>query len=82
MVEAPAPLQQVVLVMLRFGFFTLVVTLFVINWPLDSLVTTDFGAWYPQSSWLVLALPGGMAVWGFRCSLGGRPLFAESTLER
>jgi hypothetical protein len=63
-----------VVVMLRFGLFATMCLVFVIDTPLEMLFTTDFGAWYGQSSWVILALMGAAAVWGFRTSLGGRPL--------
>jgi hypothetical protein len=63
-----------VVVMLRFGLFATLCLVFVIDTPLQMLFTTDFSAWYGQSSWMIVALLGAAAVWGFRTSLGGRPL--------
>jgi hypothetical protein len=63
-----------VAVMLRFGFFATICVAFVIDTPLDMLFTTDFSAWYGLSSWVILAVIGAAAVWGFRTSLGGRKL--------
>jgi hypothetical protein len=65
-----------VVVMLRFGVFATMCLVFVIDTPGDMLFTTDFSAWYGQSSWLILAIIGAAAVWGFRTSLGGRPVIA------
>ena len=60
--------------MLRFGLFATMCLVFVIDTPLEMLFTTDFSAWYGQSSWAIVALIGAAAVWGFRTSLGGQPL--------
>jgi serine/threonine protein kinase len=67
-----------VVVMLRFGLFATMCLVFVIDTPLEMLFTTDFSAWYGQSSWVIVALIGATAVWGFRTSLGGRPLFPSA----
>jgi hypothetical protein len=52
---------------------------------LDSMIgtflTTDFSAWYGQSSLAIVLLIGAMAVLGFRLSLGSRPLFSPTALE-
>lgn len=63
-----------VVVMLRFGLFATMCLVFLIDTPLQMLFTTDFSAWYGQSSWVIVALIAAAAVWGFRTSLGGRPL--------
>ncbi len=63
-----------VVVMLRFGLFATMCLVFVIDAPPQMFFTTDFSAWYGLSSLVILALIGAAAVWGFRTSLGGRPL--------
>jgi serine/threonine-protein kinase len=63
-----------VVVMLRFGLFATVCLVYLIDTPLQTLLTTDFTAWYGQSSWAFVALVAAAAVWGFRTSLGGRTL--------
>jgi serine/threonine-protein kinase len=65
-----------VVVMLRFGLFATMCLVFLIDTPLNTLLTTDFTAWYGQSSWVFVAIVTAAAVWGFRTSLGGRPLIA------
>jgi hypothetical protein len=65
----------IVVVMVRFGLFATVCLVFLIDTPLEMLFTTDFTAWYGQSSLVIVALIAAAAVWGFRTSLGGRPLF-------
>jgi len=63
-----------VVVMLRFGLFATICLVYLIDTPLQTLFTTDFTAWYGQSSWVFVALVAAAAVWGFRTSLGGREL--------
>jgi hypothetical protein len=67
-----------VLIMLRLGFFALMVAMFVVNTTLNLYLTPDFGAWYGQSSMMVVVLFCAFAFWGFRLSLAGQPLFTEA----
>jgi hypothetical protein len=71
-----------VFLMLRFGMFALILTMFVINCTVECYFTTDFRAWYGQSSLALVLLLCALAVWGFRVSLGGRPLFSAAALEK
>ena len=41
------------------------------------LLTTNLGAWYGQSSVVAIVVVSVLALWAFRTSLGGRPLFDE-----
>ena len=70
-----------VFIMLRLGFFALVVAVFVLDSLIGTFLTTDFSAWYGQSSLAIVLLIGAMAVLGFRLSLGSRPLFSPTALE-
>jgi hypothetical protein len=45
------------------------------------LLTTDFGAWYGESSLVVVAVVSALALWAFRASLGGQPLFSAHPLK-
>ena len=65
-----------VLIMLRFGFFALMVTLFIINVTLNLYLTLDFGAWYGGSSLIIIVLLIALTAWGFRTALAGRPVFS------
>jgi serine/threonine-protein kinase len=67
-----------VVVMLRFGLFATMCLVYLIDTPLETLLTTDFSAWYGQSSWVLVALIAAAAVWGFRTSLGGRELIPSA----
>ncbi len=71
-----------VFIMLRLGFFALVVAVFVLDSVAASFFTTDFSAWYGTSSLAVLILIGALALWGFRLSLASRPLFSAAVLEK
>jgi serine/threonine-protein kinase len=69
-----------VFIILRFGFFALVVAIFVLDALIACFLTTEFSAWYGQTSWAIVTLVIVMALRGFRLSLGSRPLFSPSTL--
>jgi hypothetical protein len=45
------------------------------------LLTNDFGAWYGESSLVVVAVVSALALWAFRTSLGGQPLFSTHPLK-
>jgi serine/threonine-protein kinase len=71
-----------VTILLRCGLFALVVTVFLIDWINQTLLTTDFSAWYGLSSLVVVIVLGSMTAYGFWTSLGSRKLFDEAALER
>ncbi len=71
-----------VAIMLRLGFFAFVVAAFVLDTVVDCFFTTDFSAWYGQSSAAIVIVVAAIAVIGFRLSLGSRPLFSPATLEK
>jgi hypothetical protein len=71
-----------VITLLRFGFLAVAIALLVFDTTLDTLGTTDLTAWYAQSSVaIVIALPA-LALYGFRLSLGGRPLLTSAAFEK
>jgi hypothetical protein len=45
------------------------------------LLTNDFGAWYGESSLVVVVVVSALALWAFRTSLGGQPLFSAHPLK-
>jgi serine/threonine protein kinase len=67
-----------VFILLRFGFFALVVAFFVLDSLIASFLTTDFSAWYGQTSFAIAIVIVAMALRGFRLSLGSRPLFSPA----
>jgi hypothetical protein len=71
-----------VFLMLRYGMFALLAMIFVINSTVSNYMTTDFTSWYGLSSFAILIVLAGLALWGFRVSLGGRPLFSAAALEK
>ena len=66
--------STIVVVMLRFGVFATMCLMFTTDTIPAMLMTTDFTAWYGQSSWVIVALLIGVTLWAFRTSLGGRQL--------
>jgi predicted Ser/Thr protein kinase len=66
----------IVLMMVRFGLLALVVAGAVGVFIERGLLTNDFGAWYGESSLVVVVVVSALAVWAFRTSLGGRPLLS------
>jgi hypothetical protein len=73
---------MLVFLMLRFGMFALIMTMFVINTSVQNYLTADYTAWYGQSSLAILLVISILALWGFRVSLGGRPLFSAAAFEK
>ena len=69
------------IVLIRFGLLAL----FVFNLYLSLLsllpVTLDFSRWYIGRSLLLLLILIGLAVYGFRAALAGRPAFNIAGLE-
>jgi serine/threonine-protein kinase len=72
----------IVLIMLRFGFLTLVVGLFVLDSLTAWFLTTDFSAWYGQGSFAIVIGIVAIALWAFRLSLGSRPLFSPVAVSK
>jgi serine/threonine-protein kinase len=62
-------------VLLRFGFLAALLTSFIGDAALHLFITTDFSAWWGESSLVAVVLLIGLALWGFKLALGGRPLF-------
>jgi serine/threonine-protein kinase len=63
---------------LRFGIFSCVLfscLSMLIDW---SIVTSDFSAWYGHSSLGATLIVGALALYGFRMSLGKRPIFGHA----
>jgi serine/threonine-protein kinase len=70
-----------VLMMVRFGLLALVVMGAVGVFIQRGLLTNDFGAWYGESSLVVVFVVSALALWAFRTSLGGRPLLSADPLK-
>jgi hypothetical protein len=58
----------IVTIMLRLGLFALVLTVCVLDTLGESLLTSDFSAWYGQSSVAIVVILIALALWGFRVS--------------
>jgi hypothetical protein len=59
-----------VAIMLRFGLLATVLTLLILRLAIAHFLTTDFSAWYGESSAVVVAILIALALWGFKLSLG------------
>jgi serine/threonine protein kinase len=70
----------VVTIMLRFGLFALMLTIGVLDTMGEILLTSDFSAWYGQSSVIIVTILTALALWGFRLSLRGAGNIARSRL--
>jgi hypothetical protein len=57
------------------------VSLFVMFSLLEFPLTLDVSAWYAARALPVVAVVAGLALYGFRTSLAGKPLFGRSLLE-
>jgi len=73
--------STLLIVLTRYGLFAVAVTLFAIG-SINLVFTANFSAWYGLSSWMMLAAVAALALFGFRLSLGGRPLIAGPAAER
>jgi predicted Ser/Thr protein kinase len=70
-----------VLTMVRLGLLALAVQGAVGVFIQYGLLTNDFGAWYGESSLVVVVVVSALALWAFRTSLGGRPLLSADPLK-
>ncbi len=66
--------------MTRFGLLA-AVTSMVVTWYVEMPLTLDFSRSYFGRSVVVLLLVAGIAVWGFRTALGGRPIFGRAAMD-
>jgi eukaryotic-like serine/threonine-protein kinase len=69
------------LMMLRFGLLSLVVTAVVWNWVNSVPPTLDVSVWYFQRLSLVLVAVAALSIYGFIVSLGDKPLFGAPLFE-
>jgi hypothetical protein len=63
------------LLLLRYGIVPLIVSVLTADCLLNAPITLDFSAWYIASSLVSLLLFLGIALYGFRCTVAGKPLF-------
>jgi serine/threonine-protein kinase len=84
LVEVPMVLALATLTIFaatRFGIVALAVNFLSRGLLVFSPFTLNFSRWYAGRSLLVLLILVGLAVYGFRASLGGKPAFGDATLE-
>jgi hypothetical protein len=65
-----------VALLLRYGFLAVLVCIFVTDLLFALVFTSDFAAWYGSASLLTLLSVMALAVYAFRTSTAGKPLFA------
>ena len=65
----------------RFGVLACTVTLFVDRLLVTTPLTLDLSRWYAARGLFFVALILALAIWAFRVSLGGRPVFGGARLD-
>jgi serine/threonine-protein kinase len=63
------------LLLLRYGIVPLIVSVLTANCLLNAPATLDFSSWYIASALVSLLVFLGIAFYGFRCTVAGKPLF-------
>jgi serine/threonine protein kinase len=61
--------------LLRYGIVPLMFGVLTANCLLNAPLTLDFSSWYIGSSLFAMAVILAIAIYGFRCAAGGKPLF-------
>jgi hypothetical protein len=69
------------LVLRRGGLLSLAVALFYMFSLIEVPITLDVGAWYAPRALPVVGVLVALALYGFRTSLGGKPVFGSSLLD-
>jgi serine/threonine-protein kinase len=67
--------------LVRFGLLTICVGTFLTELANRLPMTFDFSLWYASGFYMVLLITAALLVYGFRVSLAGRSMFADSTLD-
>ena len=68
------------IIVVRFGLLAFVVMSFMLPLLDHTPLTFDAGLWYSGQSWLALAICAGLALFGVRTAVAGRPLFSPVRL--
>jgi len=68
-------------VLRRGGLLSLAVALFYMFSLIEVPITLDVAAWYAPRALPVVAVLVGLAIYGFRTSLGGKPVFGSSLMD-
>jgi serine/threonine-protein kinase len=68
-------------VLTRGGLLMLAVLMFVMFVAFEVPLTLDLTAWYAPRGWPVVLVIAGLAAYGFRTALAGKPMFGGSLLE-
>jgi serine/threonine-protein kinase len=70
-----------VFILLQFGLFSSMVFFLVEEFLEELVLTTNFPAWYAASTIVGVLLVLALAIYGFRVSLAGRPVFSSGALD-
>jgi serine/threonine-protein kinase len=81
LVSAPIVMALFFFVLFRFGLLTLMLGYTVSDLLCQLPLTFDLTSWYGYVTVLTLFITVGIAAWGFRVALAGRPLFRDEILE-
>lgn len=68
-------------VVTRYGLLALFATLVAVGVTSNAPATLDFSAWYSGAGWFSWAVILAIALYGFRISLAGRPLFSGAAFD-
>jgi len=69
------------LILRRGGLLSLAVALFYMFSLIEVPITLDVTAWYAPRAWPLVAALVGLALHGFRTSLGGKPVFGSTLID-
>ena len=67
--------------LVRFGLLAVCVGTFLLELSQELPMTLDFSLWYSNGFFALLLVTAGLLAYGFRFSLAGQSMFADSTLD-
>ncbi len=70
-----------IFILKRFGFAPLVAFFITDVWLTQLATTSNLSAWYALSTYIGVAFVLGLAIYGFKVSLAGRPIFTGTALD-
>jgi aminoglycoside phosphotransferase (APT) family kinase protein len=71
-------MTALVVLLIRFGLLAIIAAWYTGGLLADSPITTDFTQWYASTGLIAVVAILALAVWAFRTSLGGQPVFKET----
>ena len=70
-----------IFILKRFGLVSLVAFFITDVWLTQLATTSNLSAWYALSTYIGVAFVVGLAIYGFKVSLAGRPIFTAAALD-